>query len=139
MRARAEAGRITAEAGRSAALAELNTARAALETAFADRREADSRAEMAEAKAAVLTRKLAASAGGAAGAGRGRRTPDAGVPKDFDAQAAALAILAEEPDISGAKLAERVGRSERWGQDFKKQLATRPAGGGSGAASGEGE
>ncbi len=49
--------------------------------------------------------------------------PATGVPNDVDAQAEALSILAAEPDISGAKLAERVGMSERWGQTLKKNLA----------------
>ena len=136
MRARAEAGRITAEAARGAAADEARTARAAAEAAEAARREAELRAGQAEARAAVLARKLGASAGAKgtrnAGAAAGGGAPATKVPKDFDAQAAALAILAEEPGITGAKLAERVGRSERWGQDFKKQLATRPAGGGAG-------
>jgi hypothetical protein len=147
LKARAEAGRITAEAARSAVITELQTARAALETAETARSEAELRAGHAEAKAATLTRKLGAAAGAkstrnsgaAAGTAAGGGVPATKVPRDFDAQAAALAILAEEPEISGAKLAERVGRSERWGQDFKKQLATRPSGGGTGAAPGEGE
>ena len=46
---------------------------------------------------------------------------------DFDASTQALSILAAEPDISGAKLAERVGMSERWGQNFKKNLAASAA------------
>jgi hypothetical protein len=40
-----------------------------------------------------------------------------------DARAEALLILANEPGISGAQLGERCGKSERWGQLLKKQLA----------------
>ena len=52
------------------------------------------------------------------------RQPAARVPRDVDAQAEALAILEGEPGIKGAELGRRVGRSERWGQDLKKKLAT---------------
>ena len=37
-------------------------------------------------------------------------------------------ILAAEPGISGAQLAERVGMSERWGQEHKKQFLKRTLG-----------
>jgi hypothetical protein len=126
------------EAARDAARTELEAVQAALETEAAARAEAERQAADAEAKAATLARKLAASAGPkktrrsgpAAGSDKTRSAAETEVPNDFDAQAAALAILADEPDISGAKLAERVGMSERWGQTFKKQLAaSRPAGG----------
>jgi hypothetical protein len=138
----AEDARIAAEAGRASNADQLRSARDALEAANAARREAEARAEQAEAKAAALARRAGTAAGAkgtrSAGSAAGGGAPATKVPKDFDAQAAALAILAEEPDISGAKLGERVGRSERWGQDFKKQLATRPAGG-AGQGPGEGE
>jgi hypothetical protein len=39
----------------------------------------------------------------------------------------ALRILADEPDISGAKLAERVGMSKRWGQLHKPELVAMAA------------
>jgi hypothetical protein len=55
--------------------------------------------------------------------------PATEVPKDVDARAEALAILAAEPDISGAQLGLRVGRTGRWGQTFKKNLVgTAPKG-----------
>lgn len=47
-----------------------------------------------------------------------------------EVQAQALAVLNAEPDISGRELAERVGMSERWGQQFKKDLAGHVAEGG---------
>lgn len=120
---------------------ELETLALRLEHVETARNDAEQRAADAEAKTAFLTRKLAANSGA-----KGARKPAAGkpaassrngagappetrVPEDFDAQAEALRILAAEPDISGAKLAERVGRSERWGQLFKSNLAkTAPEG-----------
>ena len=42
------------------------------------------------------------------------------------ATTAALLILKNEPDISGAQLGARVGRSERWGQLLKSELAADP-------------
>jgi hypothetical protein len=105
--------------------------------------QAERRAEGAESKAERLGRKLDRTAGAkgnrsgaAAAGGKNRSAAETAVPKDFDAQAAALAILDAEPDITGRELGERCGRSERWGQDFKKQLATRGADGGSGAGEG---
>ena len=56
-----------------------------------------------------------------------QRKPATQVPNDVDAQAEALAILANEPDIKGAKLGPRVGKSERWGQLFLKGLTTASA------------
>lgn len=144
MRARAEAGRITAEAGRSAVITELNTARTALEAALADRGDAESRAERAEAKAASAERRLAANAEAngtrKTGAAGERKAPRAVVPSDVDARAEALAIIAAEPNITGAELGERLGMSDRWGQLRKKEYAGHVTGsGGEAAAPGEGE
>lgn len=50
------------------------------------------------------------------------------VPEDVDTQAAALEILAAEPDISGAQLGLRLGKTERYGQMLKKNLASASAG-----------
>lgn len=119
--------RAAAEAARDEAQAAERAAAEALETAESARSEAEQRAAAAEAKAARLDRKLASAAGGK-GAAAGRKAP-AAVPADFDARAEALAILDREPQISGAELAERVGKSERWGQQFKKDLAGHVAGG----------
>ena len=50
------------------------------------------------------------------------------LPKSHEAtQAEALAILAAEPGISGAKLGPLVGMSARWGQLFLKGLTTASA------------
>jgi hypothetical protein len=133
----AEDRRMAAEFAREASAGELRTTREALNAAIEARNDAETRAAEADAQAATLTRKLAATAGakrtrkkaGAAGPAAAETT----VPNDVDAQAEALAILAREPDISGAKLGPRVRKSERWGQLFLKQLAARPAGGGADA------
>jgi hypothetical protein len=125
----------------SALRAELRSAHAAREAAEAERQAAeaalgDAQREAAEAtaKAEALTRKLAASAGAKRGRNAGRRNPaTAGrrkgaedpatrVPKDVNARAEALGILDTEPGISGAKLGDRVGMSERWGQLFKSEM-----------------
>ena len=54
--------------------------------------------------------------------------PEMTVPEDVDTQAAALEILAAEPDISGAQLGLRLGKTERYGQMLKKNLASASAG-----------
>jgi uncharacterized membrane protein len=113
----------------------LKAAQEALADVAAEREAARREAAEFAAKVGILTRKLAAAsprkrapqppAKKTASAPRSKTAEDpaTGVPNDVDAQAEALAILAVEPDISGAKLAERVGMSERWGQTFKKGLA----------------
>ena len=106
---------------------ELEAQREAFSAAQAERDEAQKEAADIIAKAEVMERKLAA----AAGSKRTRRTtqkkvaaaPATKVPRDVSVQAEALAILTAEPGISGKDLGDRVGRSERWGQDFKKNLA----------------
>jgi hypothetical protein len=146
VRAKAEAERQAAieraEADERAALrAELETLRQEFAAAETARGEAERRAEDADANTATLTRKLAAMSEAKGTRKPGARKPAAStrksagsppetrLPDDFDAQTEALRILAAEPDISGAKLAERVGRSERWGQLFKSNLAkTAPQG-----------
>ena len=134
--ATAEAQREAAEESDLDALrAELEAARMALAGAAAERETALREAAEATAKAETAARKLAALAARkrtpqtpakkAASAPRSdpAEDPATEVPNDVDAQAEALSILAAEPGISGAKLAERVGKSERWGQTFKKNLA----------------
>jgi len=120
--------------------AELQAAREALAGAAAERETALREAAEAAAKIETLTRKLAAAATrkrtpqrpakkpASAPRSNPAENPATEVPNDVDAQAEALSILAAEPDISGAKLAERVGKSERWGQTFKKNLAGSAAG-----------
>jgi hypothetical protein len=136
----AEAQRLAAE--ESAVTDERVALRAGLEAERVARQAAEERATVAEQaaneaaeKAAILARKLAAKT-----PQRGRkrtpqnsrsRTPQGApateVPKDIDARAEALAILAAEPGISGAKLAERVGKSERWGQMFRNEMTAKVA------------
>lgn len=122
--------RAAAETARDEAQAAEQAAAAALETAENARSEAEQRAAKAEAEAARLARKVDRAAGGKSAAGKGRSTPATAVPSDFDARAEALLILSAEPDISGRELGERVRKSERWGQQFKKDLAGHVAGGG---------
>ena len=128
--------------------AELEAAQEALAGAATERETARREAAEAAAKIETLTRKLAAAAArkrppqrpakkaataarsdpAATPAATPAEEPATEVPNDVDAQAEALSILAAEPNISGAKLAERVGMSERWGQTFKKNLAGSAAG-----------
>jgi hypothetical protein len=133
--AAAEAERVAAGAAaadeRTALRAELEAQQEALAAAQADRDAAQREAAETTAKAEVLARKLAAAA--AKGTRKpqpkkGTPAPATKVPRDVDVQAEALSILAADPDISGADLGERVGRSERWGQTFKKNLAGSAAG-----------
>lgn len=128
-----EAARLAAAVSeRDDAVAAMEAAQAAAEAAEAARSEAARQAAESAEKIESLNRRLArlgGAKGRSTGTGESRKNRDTTVPSDFDAQAAALSILAEEPGISGAKLAERVGMSERWGQAFKKQLATRATGG----------
>jgi len=134
------AERTAAETAEGAEIAALREAlEAQREAAAAARNERDAAlAEGAEAtaKAEVTARKLAAAQAAAAAARRTRKAPQkkgAGgaatrVPRDVDVQAEALAIIAAEPDIKGKELGPRVGRSERWGQDFKNNLSGSAAG-----------
>ena len=115
--------------------AAAEASRAELEAAITARNEAQQEAEDATAKAGRLTRKLATSSGSIKArngrtrqpANGGRKAADTQVPKDVDARAEALALLSEDPAISGAKLGAAVGKSERWGQLLKSELATVPA------------
>jgi hypothetical protein len=111
-------------AEQSALRAELEAERDARETAEAARDAAQSEAAETAAEAETLTRRLAAVPAPKRTRKPPARKPAAKVPNDVDAQAEALVILAAEPDIKGAQLGPRVGRSGRWGQDFKKNLAT---------------
>jgi hypothetical protein len=126
-----------AEASELAVLrAALETAQAGLATAQADRADAQRGAQETAAKAEVAERKLASLRAKSARSGKGAAAPRGKgadprateVPSDVDAQAEALSILAAEPGISGAQLGPRVGKSKRWGQDFKKNLAGSSAG-----------
>ena len=116
---------------RIALRAELDVARESLAAAEAGRVAAQDEAAESAAKAEALARKLAAIAE----AKRTRKPlarpaakrPATQVPNDVDAQAEALSILAAEPDITGAQLGLRVGKSERWGQMLKNKLATTAA------------
>lgn len=124
--------------------ADLDAARGELEPIREALAEAKHEAEDAKSRSETLARKLAAK-----DAKRTRTSPtnsrsrkDAkpdrepdpetdpvtDFPADFDARAEALSILAAEPNISGAKLGERVGKTGRWGQLLKAELATAPAG-----------
>ena len=120
--AAAEAERIAAETSaadeRTALRAELEAARETLAAVEAERNEAKREAAEAAAKTETLTRKLAAISARKAPAKKPANSRETKVPNDVDAQAEALAILAAEPDIKGAKLGPRVGKSERWGQLF---------------------
>lgn len=139
LRAEAEAARNEAQAAldaeraaRAEADATHGEALAAAETA---REGAERQAADAEAKAARLTRKLEANGTrkpGAKAAAQGRSGTRTTVPSDVDARAEALRILADNPNISGAKLGEACGMSERWGQLRKGELAEHVANGGAG-------
>ena len=128
----AEAVAMTAAARELAELrAQLETAQTAQEAAETRAGEAESARDDAAQKAETLARKLAAQTAKRARTDRADapRSQRAGtrateVPDDVSARAEALAILAAEPGISGAQLGLRVGMSKRWGQDFKRDLAT---------------
>jgi len=132
--------RSAVQAEMDALRAELRAAQEAAAGAAAERETALREAAEVAAKNETLTRKLAAAAARKRAPQRPAKNPAAAprstpaedpateVPNDVDAQAEALSILAAEPNISGAKLAERVGKSERWGQTFKKNLAGSAAG-----------
>jgi|HubBroStandDraft_6_1064221.scaffolds.fasta_scaffold09737_8 hypothetical protein len=142
--ARSAAEAAAADDERTVLRADLDAARAALEPLQADLETTRSELAAATVKTEMLTRKLEAlrprkqprNAGPKKTPADPRsktkadpaRDPATEVPQDVDAQAEALSILAAEPGISGAKLAERVGMSERWGQTFKKNLTARTAG-----------
>jgi len=136
--AAAEAVAVTAAAQELTALrADLLAQREALSAAQSERDAAQRDAAEAAAEAAVTERRLAAALAASAAAKRARKTPQkqtakapsTKVPRDVDVQAQALAIIAAEPGIMGKDLGPRVGRSERWGQDFKNNLAiTAPKG-----------
>lgn len=119
------------QAAQDALAVRENTARAAIEAAQAARTDAEERAARAEEKAARLTRKLDAPAGPKHARTTAPADALAGRTQLDIARAArdkAERILAEEPDISGAELADRCGMKERWGQTVKKQFAERVLG-----------
>ena len=126
LRAQMEAAQEASRAGLDALRAELETAQAALGAAQ------DEAARTAQERE-ILARKLDAAnrAKKRANQPRSKRATarETEVPSDVDARAGALLILADEPGISGAKLGPRVGKSPRWGQTFKNELTTAPAGG----------
>jgi len=133
---RAEADERTAlraalETAREAHGADVRALREELGAALAARETAEQDAARAEAKAASLARKLGGPASGKparaaahAGAGAGRTQLEIA----RDARLKADEILAAQPDISGAALAEACGMKERWGQAHKKQWAERALG-----------
>lgn len=87
--------------------------------------------EAGAAKRAILERKLAAQtppqrARPPRAKGAAARATQA-QEEDVDARTKALAVLAAEPDISGAELGPRVGMSKRWGQMHKPDLAAMAA------------
>jgi len=148
--AASSAAQVSAMTGRHAEadeeLAELRVKVSALEearhTADEALAEATRRADAAEAKAERLSRKLAPNSG--TGRNRNAAPKDAGqnrttVPNDVDARAQALAILLEEPNITGKELGERCGRGERWGQLRKSELAGHVADGTGSAGEGGSE
>lgn len=55
-------------------------------------------------------------------------SPRNSAPEDIDTQAEALSILIAEPDISGAALGLRLGKSKRYGCMLKAKLAASVAG-----------
>lgn len=135
------------DTAREASRAELDALRAELETAVSARAEVEQRAAEALAKVEVLTRKLARISGRKpARKSPPKKTatstpeatasspPEVQVPEDVDTQAAALEILAQEPDISGSALGRRLGKSERYGCMLKNQLTGSVAGPDSGSA-----
>lgn len=128
----------TAKAELAGLRAEMEVARESIEAAEAGRVAAQQEAAESAAKADILTRKLTAipepkptrkppAKKPATSPRKGAVSPATQVPNDVDAQAEALAILAAEPDIKGAQLGPRVGKSERWGQMLKNKLATTAA------------
>ena len=50
------------------------------------------------------------------------------MPKDVDTQAQALAILAENGDISGSELGRQLGVTPAYGRQLKQRLAPSVAG-----------
>jgi hypothetical protein len=115
--------------------AQIAAAQAALAPAIERAENAERAAAEAAATADELARKLAAADAKNARSRASRKRAAAPrsataqeratkVPDDVDARAEALSVLAAEPDISGAQLGPRVGMSKRWGQDFKRGLAT---------------
>ena len=144
-RAQREAGRqaaqASAEAGRIAELeAALATERGTLEPLRADLETARDELARVTAKAEVLAQKLARISGrkparksppkkapASTPNKAASSTPETEVPEDVDTQAAALEILAHEPDISGSELGRRLGRTERYGCMLKKSLAATAA------------
>lgn len=111
--------------------AQLDAARGAVEPLQADLETARNELSRVAAKADAAERKLAAQRQRNSPAkkratsprSRGEISRATKVPDDVDARAEALSILAAEPEISGADLGVRVGKSKRWGQLFLRGLA----------------
>lgn len=122
------------EEAQDALRAETGALRAALDAAETAHQEAAEQAAQSAAKAETLARKLdaqrARNRAPQKGATPARKTTPADrateVPDDVDARREALAILANEPGISGAQLGLRVGMSKRWGQLVKPELVAAP-------------
>lgn len=120
-----------AERERDEAVTARAAAEAAREAAETARTDAEEQAARAATEAARLTRKLGAPAGSKSTRGGIPAAAPAGRTQLEIARKArtdADKILVAEPDISGAQLAERVGMSERWGQEHRKQFFKRALG-----------
>jgi Skp family chaperone for outer membrane proteins len=127
LRAELNALRETLETARAGHDERLGAVAAELETARAALVDAREKAEDFAAKLEALrTRNSRAKNRTASQRNKDANSRQSAVPDDIDARAEALAILAGDPDISGAKLGERVGRTARWGQLLKSELATSP-------------
>jgi hypothetical protein len=116
----------------AAVRADLEAERDALQPLRDALAEAQQRAEDDAAVRATLERKLAAQAASRKRANAPRAKSATARAKqaneeDVDARTKALAVLAAEPGISGAKLGPRVGMSERWGQMHKPELVAMAA------------
>jgi hypothetical protein len=126
--ARAVAKREAAEAQRHAEEVALRERQVLRESEFekleAELAAAQEAARVARSEARSAVRSSRTKKGRTARPAAARTARAAG--DDWDAGLEAMKILAEEPGLSGAKLGLRVGRSKRWGQEFKRGLVSVP-------------
>lgn len=129
---------LTAAAEEPAREAELAAASAALRQAELDRDTARAEAAALDAnRAALETRLEAALKGGTGKLSRGSATPKPRASGDdgqsdeqkLGTEAAALSIIAQEPNISGSELGRRLGVQPGYGRRLKRNLTTAGAGG----------
>jgi hypothetical protein len=125
-----------ADTGEAALRAELAAASAARQQAEMDRDTARAEAGEVSARVAALEAKLEAALKGNTGKPEPRKPRDRRRAGETDEQklgteAAALAILAEEPDIEGSELGRRCGTTPGYGRTLKRRLAPAAPGGGS--------